>query len=324
MTAMTDWPLKVIALWLMATVLTSLLSAAAYPVAARWMAQLTPALRARLRLAYALSAPACALLAVVLVSRPELAGLLIPAHCHGQQCTAHLPMYPGESPLLSSLAIAGSLSALLTLVVLLWALRRSHRQAKLLRAFARRSTGGFQLLDSDDLLACCVGLWRPKIVLSRGLVDQLNPDELRIVLAHERAHMARNDNVCALLLRWATLFWPAALGQRIGTDMHADAEQACDIAAARAVASPARVAAVVNKLARLSARTSAVSPAADALDRDARGRLRTLADARCTARSSLSGWLQASACLSLSWCIQVPLLTSLSHPAIEWLGALAA
>lgn len=45
----------------------------------------------------------------------------------------------------------------------------------------------------DSLTALCQGLLRPRIVVSSALVATLTPEELRAVLAHERAHAVAKD-----------------------------------------------------------------------------------------------------------------------------------
>lgn len=48
-------------------------------------------------------------------------------------------------------------------------------------------------IASDAPLAFCAGLLRPRIYVSRGLVDQLRPTELDAVLLHEGHHSRRRD-----------------------------------------------------------------------------------------------------------------------------------
>lgn len=46
---------------------------------------------------------------------------------------------------------------------------------------------------AEGPLLLTVGLWRPRIVASRALLERLAPDELRAALAHEVAHVAKRD-----------------------------------------------------------------------------------------------------------------------------------
>ncbi len=308
--------------WCLAmTVVASLLSAALYPVFARGIRQLSAASRALARLVYASSAPLVALLTAVLVTQPTVARLLIPAHCHGDQCGAHAPVYAPDSLMLLGAAFISSALLFLVLLMLLWALRRARRQFQLLRRLSGEGEADYRTLASRDLIACCVGLWQPKVLLSQGLIDALKPGELAVVLAHERAHAQRLDNLRALLLRWLTLFWPTPLRRRINQHARADAEQACDLSAALAVNDQEKVGAVIAKLSRLLVFVSSDQALrAAGFDCDhTRDRVAQL-DNRCA--KTAGAWPAVLLLLSLIWTVQIFVLAFTSHELIEWLGAL--
>lgn len=320
---MSEWSFEVLGWWLAITVGASLLSALFYPIVSYWITGFGASLRSFVRLFYAATAPATAGLSVVLLTQPTLSGLFITAHCHGDQCGAHAPVYAHDSVIILGLAAISSLVVLLLLLALLWTLRRAHRQYRVLNAIADRDRHGYQTLDSDELLACCVGLWKPKVLLSRGLIQQLQPEELAIVLSHERAHADRLDNLRALLLRWLTLFWPRSLRKRIGGDSRADAEQACDHAAARTGSGSAQVAAVIRRLSALSSATAtAQAECRIGFDGDdSVTRLMALDRDSQSSETSLGNWLKAFVYLSLNWVLLIYLFTAGSHELIEWLGS---
>lgn len=320
---MIELSLKLVGWWLAITIVGSLLSALAYPLVAGRIEGCGPSLRSFFRLVYAGLAPVAALVALVLVTQPTLAGFIIPSHCHGSSCGTHAPVYAMDSVLLIGLAVVSSLSVLALLGVLFWAVHRGQRKLRLLSAFTRSSGKGYSTLDSADVLVCCVGLWRPQILLSRGLLEQLHLKELEVVLAHERAHAQRHDNIRALLLGWLVVFWPASLAERVRRDSRADAEQACDLAAARTSASPMRVAAVIRRLSALSSGSTKVqghrSVGFDC--DDAETRIAVLEGGNTTAISPQAGRYTVFMLLSVGWCSQIYLLTAVSHQIIEWLGA---
>lgn len=320
---MTERLVEMLGWWLALWAVASVLSALTYPLLCRAVAGLRPAVRASARLAYACMAPMSALLALVLVTTPALAGFLMPAHCHGSQCGVHAPVYPADSVVIAGLAAACSLAALLLVALLLWALRRGRRQWRVLSAFTRSSPVGYRMLESDRPLAFCVGLMRPQILLSRGLIEQLQPDELTVVLAHERAHVKRQDNLRALLLRWSSLLWPAGLARRLRADMGADAEQACDLEAVRAGAGAGQVARVIRKLAGVppGPDTTAVSRGVAFGCRDTTARLAALESGRQFDDRSCRIWFGPGLWLAANWCVQVYLLAASSHWLVEWLGS---
>ena len=73
------------------------------------------------------------------------------------------------------------------------------------------------------------GVFRPVVVLPRGLADRLGAEGLRDVLVHEVAHAARRDGLVGLLQRVAALaFWPHPLVHRLNRRLSRAREEACD------------------------------------------------------------------------------------------------
>lgn len=85
------------------------------------------------------------------------------------------------------------------------------------------------LVEVDRPVALTVGVFRPQIYLSTWYLHSLETDELEGVLAHELAHVARRDNLFALLgtaFLGATAYLPASWrGVRL---LLADRELAAD------------------------------------------------------------------------------------------------
>lgn len=74
-----------------------------------------------------------------------------------------------------------------------------------------------------------VGIWRPVILMPRGIAEQLSPCELRAIIAHELSHLHRRDNLLALVqLLVQALFWFHPLVWWIGARLVAERERACD------------------------------------------------------------------------------------------------
>jgi Zn-dependent protease with chaperone function len=107
--------------------------------------------------------------------------------------------------------------------------RQARRQVDLALLVGHRVPGLDALVVEDEhATAFCVGGARPTVVLTTTALEALGPDQLRAVLAHERAHLAhRHHRVLTVasvlakalplpLLREA----PAELGRLV--EMHAD------------------------------------------------------------------------------------------------------
>ena len=83
-------------------------------------------------------------------------------------------------------------------------LLRPHRLQRSLRSLGEPPAGlvdrvahlglrAVQVVSTDEVLCFCIGLLRPRIVVSTGLVELLDQAELDAVLAHEASHQRRRD-----------------------------------------------------------------------------------------------------------------------------------
>lgn len=106
--------------------------------------------------------------------------------------------------------------------------------------------------------AFTAGLFRPAVYVSAELAEWLSHAELRAVLAHERAHLARHDPLRLSVLRFfaCTLFWIPAL-RRLAADVADEAEVQADDAAARA--HPLELASAILSVASWSGATTSWS-----------------------------------------------------------------
>ena len=124
---------------------------------------------------------------------------LLRGGCPAHGCAA--PMSGGPTPLIATglglgaalLAAAGSA---------LMAANREQRGFASLPAAVDTALGvllpgnplpPITCVDVDEPLAVCAGVWRPRIFVSRGLIQASGPGELRAVLLHEAHHAAQRD-----------------------------------------------------------------------------------------------------------------------------------
>ena len=59
-----------------------------------------------------------------------------------------------------------------------------------------------KFLELDLPYIAQIGLWKPQLVLSQGLLDLLEPEQLDAVLAHEQAHLYYRDTFWFFFLGW--------------------------------------------------------------------------------------------------------------------------
>ena len=118
------------------------------------------------------------------------------------------------------------------------------------------------------------GLLRPVIVLPVALSKELDDEQLRLVLAHEAAHVARRDHCVALIERLAVaLFWWNLLLRRVNHRLAQLREEICDDCAAGGSHERRQLAEVLVKIAgwnppvplRIEGATALVDDARDGL-----------------------------------------------------------
>ena len=97
-----------------------------------------------------------------------------------------------------------------------------------------------RLLQTGAVAAPCVaGLFRPVILLPLGLAGTLSPEELRLALAHEMAHVRRGDLALALVPALArALFFFHPIVWLACAEWGMAREEACDALALRATGRP--------------------------------------------------------------------------------------
>ncbi len=146
-----------------------------------------------------------------------------------------------------------------------------------------------------------VGLWRPRMLLPRGLKERLSDEELRFVLLHECAHLRRADLpalwllTAARVLHWFNpLVWLAARLARV------DVELACDETVLRNTNAPVAYGQTILKLAqKLTVRTLAL-PVIGIVQTKHSIRTRLSRIALYSSPSWLLSWLPAAVILALA------------------------
>jgi len=219
----------------------------AAPRLLRYSERFGPADRSWCVLGLALSPLVLAVAVTALVFVPPLSVLAVDGHCHGSACGAHVPFVGGPNPafILFSVIAGGVIIGLVVVAAL--ALWRAISITRMFAALTRPGAdGSFRVLDCDGVIACCVGIWQPSVVVSRSLAARADPGQLRIVLLHEYAHACRCDNLRNLLAGIATLPWPRARRRRVLEALHNAADQCCDEFVAREIGDPGRVANTIS------------------------------------------------------------------------------
>lgn len=107
--------------------------------------------------------------------------------------------------------------------------------------------------SSRRLEAQTVGLFKPRIVLSCGLIDNLTGDELRAVVSHEEAHCSGRDNVIVAVAKSMAITLFYLPGQKMAFHrMRSCLEMAADMKVARVLGSRLLVAQALARIAKVS------------------------------------------------------------------------
>lgn len=83
--------------------------------------------------------------------------------------------------------------------------------------------------SSSTLEPGLVGIFRPVVLLPKGLLPRLSADEAQSILAHELTHLTRRDNLTSAIHMWVeAIFWFYPPVWLIGARLIAERERACD------------------------------------------------------------------------------------------------
>lgn len=137
-------------------------------------------------------------------------------------CATALPPWAGAG---FSFLIGGVVLGLVSFTVLALGSQMgcSGRRCKELmqasRPFEGRMPGSLRgrvlLVVDDALRSYTIGFFRPWVVISTGLRDALDDDELFAVLAHEEGHLLRRDNLVILVGQTISLAFAMVPGVRV-------------------------------------------------------------------------------------------------------------
>jgi hypothetical protein len=181
-----------------------------------------------------------ALTSVLAVVVPSLVPLVWPEHDHClahddghlHMCAVHLPPRLGNG--LSWLVLLLGVGwCALRLSRGLAKLRRASRIAAGLLAHGRRDDrSGAVVLATDTPLCMLVGVIRPVLVMSEGLLGALSAASLAVVRHHEEAHAQRRDTLVRLVARAGSVLMRSSSRARLLDALELAAEQSCDEIAA--------------------------------------------------------------------------------------------
>ena len=131
---------------------------------------------------------------------------------------AALPWWSFAALALAAVLLVRLLSALVTSTAhTLWARRRNRVLVDLV-ATRNPLLARTRVVDHDVPVAYCLPGLRPRVVVSRGVLDLLREDEVRAVLAHEAAHVEQRHDLVILPFVALGATFPWLAGVRIARE----------------------------------------------------------------------------------------------------------
>lgn len=234
------------------------------PLVLSGTASWSPERRHRALLLLSVAPMVLAAFGVLAVLAPSLLALIWPEldHClsHGDHhvhlCLVHLPGKLGNAT-----------SWLVLMLVIGWCFARATRALADVYKASRRAQQlhahghdnielGAHVLPTAAPLCLLVGMFRPTLFLSKGLLAAISPEQVAIVLHHERAHAARHDVLLRLVARAGTIFMFPSARAHLLEALELAAEQSCDEVAASSVGDRLLVAEAILWVERLMQTTA--------------------------------------------------------------------
>ncbi len=168
-------------------------------------------------------------------------------HVHAHICGHHVAAWP--SLFLIAVAALAAVRVGLRAIARMYALVQAARARRTLDASCRRD-GETSVLPFDAPQAFVLGLLRPRLYVTEGLVGAAGREHLAAVLAHERAHVLRRDPLRRYVAGLALAFHLPFVARWLDRSIARAQEMAADDIAARVLDSRVRVARALVALSR--------------------------------------------------------------------------
>jgi Zn-dependent protease with chaperone function len=186
-------------------------------------------------------------------------------HDHLHLCFQHLPAIgPGRVAWL--ITAAGAMAFTAAGWTCTGAVVRGHRASRALAALVTRRDDHVDWVDSPASLSLTAGLWSPRVFISRGLRDLLDPHEVEAAIAHERCHAGERHGLVKLVALCGSMIHGPATRRRLLELVSLACERRADEHAASVVGNRLSVASAILRAHRAAPRST--SPLVFALSGD--------------------------------------------------------
>jgi hypothetical protein len=195
---------------------SSLLAACVYSVHRKFVKKANKSLKSVWVVVHAFSAFFASIVVTVLLSLSASSSLpFVVKHCHSSNCEKHVPSAI-DSNLLNLLFVFFVVSMLM----ICWILIKAHQKkltaqiSSLLLLSQNKLSNKNQwpnttIIEAPQPVLLNVGLIYPKLLISSQLIDSLQVDEVKLLLAYEYGKAKRFENIKVKLLQIVCLMWPS-------------------------------------------------------------------------------------------------------------------
>jgi Zn-dependent protease with chaperone function len=170
---------------------------------------------------------------------------------------------------------------------------RTGRRLRGLSSEVQHAGEALRVLPLSAPQAFMLGLARPSLYVTRGLLEPACREHLEAVLEHERSHARRLDGLRLLIANWALSFHLPGVAAKLRAQLGSAQEMAADAEAAERLGSGERIARALLCLMRAQRHAPVPRLALAFGGSDVEQRVRFLLDARARREwpSSLALWL---------------------------------
>lgn len=174
----------------------------------------------------AIASPIMTLVSVIVFFFPSV--FLLPTfygHCHLEQCEPHVPeFFQSGSPLFSFMTFMLIFAAFMCIVIIRDQMKLAKKidclMALISDSSATMHDKTVELVDSPIPLLLNVGLFKPRILISRRLRQNLSDNEFQIIMMYELIRCKRYDNLCRIASKVGTWLWPKFAKQMLLKDLN--------------------------------------------------------------------------------------------------------
>lgn len=179
----------------------------------------------------AIASPIVTLVSVIVFFFPSVFSLpTFYGHCHLEQCEPHVPEFFQSGSTIFSIIL---FSLIFALIVCALIIRDQMKLAMKINCLidlisdssATKCDKAIELVDSPIPLLLNVGLFAPRIVISKSLLKNISDKEFQVIMVYELIRCKRYENLRRIISKVGTWLWPRFAKKLLLDDLSATAHE---------------------------------------------------------------------------------------------------